>query len=611
MPEYFIIDKDGSKFRNKPLKYQSDFMQLILDISGNPWTNGPLLQWRWKSPNGHNTFATAQFVDQYTVIIRGNKHTPTIFTRKRYNSDNLPTVVSRIKNKIIESYRKFDTVKNKVNLNNKLKWKRIPHPENIRFINSISASSNTPPGPSTALPGPSRGPMMLSANVRKLIGLHTPGSPERNKINRDVEKRKKELDWLWYIFPTSQPGRVANVKITIGKNNHMEAYKAFNLNPYRTWWLNKLEKIASKNGGYREYVKNNDLGRINSFKSEWMAHINAWKNVPLTMHTSSSGSTLEDILRKFNSTSRKRPRFQGPPQPLPPQPPPPQPSLPTVPHGSIRHECRGMCAVGWEMNQRGLSVGIGIAGNSGRFGGACGKYLNPGETEEKRRESLDANGRFAINTYTMIKTHPYHTTAEESVVSNIHETCKRLRRPDLALLNLDGRLKIRWGLIHPIMDAGRRGSKRTFQGIDYTKPSGRSAFKKYNYAAGIRTAACFQELGGAWDLSKSYECVAIFTAGPNNGNLGETKYSAQTRTIDPDAAIYSNFRKGIVDALVATLSEMKRLSVQAALIPGLSTGLYAGAHKSTIRSEFMSLLHEAVQHLGDMGTIREVIYCNS
>ena len=126
MPEYFIINEDGSELLNAPLTYQKDFMELILAMSGkNPWRNGPLLKWKWKSPNGPNTFATAQFVDQYTVIIRGSKHAPTIFTRKMYDSDDLPTVVSRIKNKVLESYRKFDTIKNRVNVNNKLAWTKI------------------------------------------------------------------------------------------------------------------------------------------------------------------------------------------------------------------------------------------------------------------------------------------------------------------------------------------------------------------------------------------------------------------------------------------------------------------------------------------------------
>jgi hypothetical protein len=212
----------------------------------------------------------------------------------------------------------------------------------------------------------------------------------------------------------------------------------------------------------------------------------------------------------------------------------------------------------------------------------------------------------------MIQTHDHHRTQEESVIANMEETCKHIGASSLRLLKPSGQLKIRWGLVHPQKAAGTRGATHTFQGIDYTRKTPRgSTYKKYNYAAGIMTAASHQELGRTWDHTRNYRCAAVFTAGPNNGNRGRAAHSSQTRTIDPDVTDYSKFKECITDALVAMLREMKQLNVSAALIPGLSTGLYAGTHKSQIRSDFMVLIHNAIRRLGNMGSIREIVYCNT
>lgn len=259
--EYFIINKDGSKFLNAPLTYQRDFMELIAAISGeNPWTNGPLLQWKWKSPNGRNTFATAQFVDEYTVIIRDRKHVPTIFTRKRYNSDNLPTVLSRIKNKVIESYRKFDTIKNRVNVNNKLAWKKIIHPENLRFINSISASSIGAPGPS-APPGPSRGPMMPSASVQNLIRLHA--------VRRQIAAQWKISCHMQCLtnLPLSAANAVGISNAYLSIMRHIATRSGYN---------------AFNRGGKPSSFLENLLGVVVGFKQNYASignSINLWNNV--------------------------------------------------------------------------------------------------------------------------------------------------------------------------------------------------------------------------------------------------------------------------------------------------------------------------------------------
>ena len=117
----------------------------------------------------------------------------------------------------------------------------------------------------------------------------------------------------------------------------------------------------------------------------------------------------------------------------------------------------------------------------------------------------------------------------------------------------------------------------------------------------MRGWALYQGMGdGRWDASRRYEAVAVITAGPNNGATGRYRSSSMTRTVDPFARNYTYFRRSIVFALVAMLDKMIEQDVTIAVVPGLSTGLYAGGHKERVNSpgEFMRIIDEALNHGG-------------
>ena len=191
------------------------------------------------------------------------------------------------------------------------------------------------------------------------------------------------------------------------------------------------------------------------------------------------------------------------------------------------------------------------------------------------------------------------------MISNIWKTCEYHGETDKQLLTPDGHLKVRWGLVHPMRENGTPMSKLTFQGVDYTK--GNPDYKK---AIPLNTMASYQEFDKTWDLSKKFNCVLVVTAGPNNGSTGSTKWSSQTRTLDPKAGRYDYFKAAIVDALVATLTVMKEQKVQVAILPGLSTGLYAGRHRNRIAQDYKTLVEEAAEKVGDLSPIQKVVYCN-
>ena len=84
------------------------------------------------------------------------------------------------------------------------------------------------------------------------------------------------------------------------------------------------------------------------------------------------------------------------------------------------------------------------------------------------------------------------------------------------------------------------------------------------------------------------------------------------RTFDPNAnKSQAYLREAIKHALVASLQAMDEDCVTVAIVPGLSTGVYApsvevGKH---LRSEYLQLVAEVSASL-DLKHIQRVIYCN-
>ena len=253
---------------------------------------------------------------------------------------------------------------------------------------------------------------------------------------------------------------------------------------------------------------------------------------------------------------------------------------------------RHNCGVGYEEYRKGKRVGLGIAGNAGRFGGDCVRAIHSSRSPDDDKCCAD-------NRYAMAKIHHHHKTQEESTVSNIHVACLKKRSGYLLEKVHNGlKLKLSWGLIHPSYT-----DHKTFQQVDYTVGDG---FKfKYGKAVSLETYACYQDFGREWDTNKIFECVAVFTAGPNVAAKGRDATSTMTRTRDPAALDKTYFENAIKAALEATLEEMKRRKVAVAILPALSQGLYKGHHMVNFRS----LVLECLGSMRDMGSIEKVIVC--
>ena len=94
-----------------------------------------------------------------------------------------------------------------------------------------------------------------------------------------------------------------------------------------------------------------------------------------------------------------------------------------------------------------------------------------------------------------------------------------------------------------------------------------------------------------------------FVSGPNAGAQGRDPRSSTRRTFNEEAAAtYGIFREGVKAAVRAGLLAMAMDGCDVALLAGVATGLYAGDHRSTIRSEYAALVNEILaepmQHEG-------------
>lgn len=215
-------------------------------------------------------------------------------------------------------------------------------------------------------------------------------------------------------------------------------------------------------------------------------------------------------------------------------------------------------------------VAIGIAGNVGRFGGSCVEWV-PGSPGH----------------YRMVSIHPRHHTQEESIVANMVNAGTAFLSNGTV-----GQLLVPWGLVDPL---GLGGETLQAPNADYRRTANDTTI--YRHAVSVRGRACHQERNGDFERGQCFSALAVFTGGPNAGWGGRGSTSTMTRTLDPATSDYRYFTRAIMQALAAMFDEMVRQNATVAVVPGLSTGLYAGVHRDRITAagEFVGLIREALQ----------------
>ena len=224
------------------------------------------------------------------------------------------------------------------------------------------------------------------------------------------------------------------------------------------------------------------------------------------------------------------------------------------------------------------AIGIVIAGNSGRPGGACG--LRGG----------------------IQKVHVRHQTQEEDIVSSwmLAEAGENSMDQD-ALFN--STINEMWGLVD--IDSS---DTSTYQGVDYVSTIDPRAFAD---AWVVRNAmVCAKStIPLEFVVSQRTPCSLIFVAGPNARAPGRNAHGSMNRTSNRRAcksSEYTFFREAVKNAFRAALDSMIAEGIVVAILAQLSGGVYAGPHREKIQQDYASIVTELLSEpiAADMGVTR-------
>lgn len=250
----------------------------------------------------------------------------------------------------------------------------------------------------------------------------------------------------------------------------------------------------------------------------------------------------------------------------------------------------------------GKKIGILIAGNAGRPGGAL----------------VDPRGEKVVGDF-----HRPFKTQEEDVISSWLQGEERQSMgafdPDSIIRDSIGitanytdrrgqpRRGQPWGLHNPDLKPGNRGFHMTVQEFDYTRPfhdrSGRPKFDQaggYNFSYALQDKPVYSKPNNAL-----VKVDLVFVFGPNVAYYG-TPYGSGARTqvshyqYDID---YDVFRLAVKTALFAGLAEMQKNNNKIAILCPISGGIYSGKGSPTnirINKEYMDIINEILSENPDL-----------
>lgn len=208
------------------------------------------------------------------------------------------------------------------------------------------------------------------------------------------------------------------------------------------------------------------------------------------------------------------------------------------------------------------SIGIVVAGNSGRPGGACGHMNSKG--------------------YGYVDSLRHHETQEEDVVSNWLLTHKHIEgtSPTTLFKNTIGGEK-RWGMVHPDWRSNKKEVFYTIQKKHYKNAQP----EDYTDAWYVDNCLVSFKTKNSYSFEKNIRCSLVFVSGPQAkdghkltapNNIGDYS-STQYRTFNSSAASnYSIFKKSVESTFYAALLSMAMKGDNIAVLCHVSGGIYAG-----------------------------------
>ena len=232
------------------------------------------------------------------------------------------------------------------------------------------------------------------------------------------------------------------------------------------------------------------------------------------------------------------------------------------------------------------SIGIVVAGNSGRPGGACGHMNSKG--------------------YGYVDSLGHHNTQEEDVVSNWLLTHKQIEGtpPNTLFKNTIGGEK-RWGMVHPDWRSNEKEAFDTIQKKRYKNAQP----EDYKDAWYVDNCLVSLKTKNSYNFGKNIRCSLVFVAGPQAkdghkittpNNFGDYS-STQFRTFNRSAAEnYSVFKESVENTFYAALLSMAMKGDNIAVLCHVSGGIYAGkwrtqyGDKAPNLDEFVSVVNNVL-----------------
>lgn len=210
----------------------------------------------------------------------------------------------------------------------------------------------------------------------------------------------------------------------------------------------------------------------------------------------------------------------------------------------------------------GSRIGLVIAGNSGRPGGACGHM------DKFNRPYVDSLH--------------HHSTQEEDVVSNWLLTHQKAEDtdPNKLFANTIGG-KRRWGVTHPDWQNNPTQTFYTIQGKDYRRASAAD----YHDAWHVSKCLVCEKTVRAYDFDNRVRCSLVFVAGPlakgghslfpplKQGDYASTQYRTFNELTEHD---YAHFIRCVEETFHAALLAMAMQGDTVAILCHVSGGIYAG-----------------------------------
>lgn len=223
-------------------------------------------------------------------------------------------------------------------------------------------------------------------------------------------------------------------------------------------------------------------------------------------------------------------------------------------------------------------IGLLIAGNSGRPGGACG-HMSRSSLPYCDRKDLRSN----------------HSTQEEDIISNWLLTHENLKGDNPTLL-YGATIGGRWGMLYPdwttVPQITRGRRPQDIKQLYYTiqkKHYRRAAPLDYQDAWHVKNCLVSKKTAQGYAFGESVECSLVFVAGPlandaptlNTPSTPGDYASTQFRTFNQIAHDnYDHFIKCVENTFYAGLLAMVLSGDRIAILCHVSGGIYAGPWKA-------------------------------